>query len=152
MQNDGFDRLRLFSRGRNRPVGRFIQSLTIRCRAVRERETGKYGGGDMQRKYFLALAVLEAFFVIATSSAQAGWGYHSESSKPGESMSSEPAGPQGTTGSSEQPEKSMESSGYQKEEAVETGRLPERGELESNEPATSEVGGTEFRREIDTGP
>jgi hypothetical protein len=134
MQNDGFDRLRLFSRGRNRPVGRFIQSLTIRCRDVRERETGKYGGGNMQKKYFLALAVLGAFFVIATSSAQAGWGYHSESSQPGESMSSEPANPQGTTGSSEQSKEEMESSGYQKEEAVETGRLPE------------------FRQEIDTGP
>ena len=106
----------------------------------------------MQRKYFMALAVLGAFFVVATSSAQAGWGYHSESSHPGESMSSEPAGPQGTTGSSEQPKESMEPSGYQKEEAVETGKLPERGRLESNEPATPEVGGRVFRPDVDSGP
>lgn len=105
----------------------------------------------MQRKYFLALAVLGAFFVIATSSAQAGWGYHSESSQPGESMSSEPANPEGIQRSSEQPKEGMESSGYQKEEAVETGRLPERGESKSDEPSTVESGGSVFRSD-DTGP
>ncbi len=106
----------------------------------------------MQRKYFLALAVLGAFFVIATSSAQAGWGYHSESSQPGESMSSESANPEGTLGSSEQRKEGMESSGYQKEEAVETGKLPENMGLKSNEPATVEFGGRIFRPDVDTGP
>jgi hypothetical protein len=119
---------------------------------VRKRETGKHGGEKMKRKYFMVLAVLGAFFVIATSSAQAGWGYHSESSQPGETMSSESASPEGTLGASEQPKEGMESSGYQKEEAMETGRLPENKRWESNEPATVEIGGRVFRPDIDTGP
>jgi hypothetical protein len=67
-------------------------------------------------------------------------------------MSSESASPEGTTGAAEQPKEGMESSGYQKEEAVETGKLPENKGLESNEPATVEIGGRIFRPDVDTGP
>jgi len=107
----------------------------------------------MVRKYFLALAVMGALFVIATSSAQAGWGHSYESSQPGESMSSEPATPQGSWGTSEKPKEGMDSSAYQKEEPVETGKLPQ-STLESNEPAAvvNEFGGVRFRQGIDDGP
>jgi len=105
----------------------------------------------MVRKYFLALTVLGVFFVIATGSAQAGWGHQDESSQPGETMSSEPAAPQGTWGTSEQPKEGMDSSQYQKEEAVETGKLPESRGFESNEPAVEEIGGRLYREGIDGG-
>ncbi len=88
----------------------------------------------MVRRYILALAVLGVFFVVAAGSSQAGWGGHSESSYPGESMSSESTNPapEETTGAYDEPrEGSMESS-YEKEEAVETGRLPEDEKFESN--------------------
>jgi len=76
----------------------------------------------MVRRYFLALAVLGAFFLVAAGAAQAGWGGHSyESTEPGESMSStEPAS------------EGMESSSYESEVAVETGRLPEDERFENN--------------------
>lgn len=82
----------------------------------------------MVRRYILALAVLGVFFVVAAGSAQAGWGHHSESSQPGESMSSESTAPapEETTGVYDEPrEGSMESSEYTTEEPVETGRLLE---------------------------
>jgi hypothetical protein len=89
----------------------------------------------MVRRYILALAVLGVFFVVAAGSSQAGWGYHSESSHPGESMSSEsttPA-PEETPRAYDEPrEGSMESSEYDKEKAVETGRLPEGERFENN--------------------
>jgi len=83
----------------------------------------------MVHRYLLALAVLGVFFVVSAGSSQAGWGSHSGSSHPGESMGSEPArpAPDETTGSYDEPgERSMESSEYRSEEPVETGRLPER--------------------------
>jgi hypothetical protein len=86
----------------------------------------------MVQKYILALTVLGAFFIVAAGSAQAGWGHSYDSTLPGESMSSEPATPEGTWGTSEQQTQGMESSDYQKEEAVETGRLPESQGFESN--------------------
>lgn len=105
----------------------------------------------MLRKYFLALTVLAAFFIIAAGSAQAGWGHSYDSTQPGETMSSEPAAPEGSSSSSEQQTQGMESSDYQKEEAVETGRLPESQGFESNEPATVDVGGVLYRGGIDAG-
>jgi len=87
----------------------------------------------MVRRYILALAVLGVFFVVAAGSSQAGWGHHSESSHPGESMSTEPATPEETTGAYEDPKKSgMESSEYQTDEPAETGRLPEEERFENN--------------------
>ena len=117
----------------------------------RERETGKYGGEDMVRKYFLVLTVLAAFFMVAAGSAQAGWGHSYDTTQPGKTMSSEPATPDASTSSSEQQEPSMESSDYQKEEAVETGMLPETRGFESNEPAAVDVGGVLYRGGIDAG-
>ena len=89
----------------------------------------------MVHRYILALAVLGVFFVFSAGSSQAGWGGHSESSHPGESMSSEsttPA-PEESTGTYEEPrEGSMESSEYKTDEPVETGRLPEEERFENN--------------------
>ena len=93
----------------------------------------------MVRRYIPALAVLGVFFVVAARSSQAGWGQHSGSSHPGESMSSEssskstsPASEE-STGAYEDPKESgVESSEYQVEEPVETGRLPESEGSESN--------------------
>lgn len=86
----------------------------------------------MVRRYFLALAVLGAFFIIAAGAAQAGWGHSYKSTQPGESMSSETAAPEGTWSSSEKSSEGMESSEYEKELAVETGRLPEDERFETN--------------------
>jgi hypothetical protein len=87
----------------------------------------------MVHRYLLALAVLGVFFVVSTGSAQAGWGHSYDSKPAGESMSSEPATPEGASSSVEQQTQGMESSDYQKEEAVETGSLPEAEGFESNE-------------------
>lgn len=107
----------------------------------------------MMRRYFLALAVLGAFFFVAAGSSQAGWGHRSESSQPGESMDSASETMEEPTGAYEGPgEAGMESSEYKTEEAVETGRLPEEKGFEPNEPAASEFGGTRFRQGIDEGP
>lgn len=107
----------------------------------------------MVRRFFLALAVLGVFLVVAAGTSQAGWGHHSDSSQPGESMSSGSETMEGTTGAYEDPkEGGMESSGYKTEEAVETGRLPENKGFESNEPVVNEFGGTLFRQGIDDGP
>ncbi|MBI5342068.1 MAG: hypothetical protein HZB63_01875 [Deltaproteobacteria bacterium] len=107
----------------------------------------------MMRRYFLALAALGVFLAVAAGASQAGWGHHSESSQPGESMSSGSESTEGTTGAYEEPgEAGMESSGYKTEEAVETGRMPEEKGFESSEPASNEFGGTLFRQGIDDGP
>ncbi|HZW35713.1 MAG: hypothetical protein ACM319_07775 [Deltaproteobacteria bacterium] len=106
----------------------------------------------MVRKYFLALSILAAFFMVAAGSAQAGWGHSYDSTAPGQSMSSEPAAPESSTSSSEQQTQSMESSDYQKEEAVETGKLPESRGFESDEPAATDVAGVLYRGGIDAGP
>ena len=45
----------------------------------------------MRLIYFLAMAVLGVFFVIATDAAQAGWGLQDDSSQPGVAMSLEPS-------------------------------------------------------------
>lgn len=105
------------------------------------------------RRSFLALAVLGVFLVVAAGSSQAGWGHHSESSQPGESMGSGSETMEEPTGAYEDPGKAgMESSEYKTEEAVETGRLPENKGFEPNEPAVNEFGGTHFRQGIDEGP
>lgn len=106
----------------------------------------------MVRKYFLALTILAAFFMVASGSAQAGWGHSYDSTQPGETMSSEPATPEASTSSSEQQTQTMESTDYQKEEAVETGKLPESQGFESNEPAVEDVAGVLYRGGIDAGP
>ena len=86
----------------------------------------------MVQRYLLALAVLGVFFVVSAGSAQAGWGHSYDSKPPGESMSSEPATPEGASSSTEQQTQGMDSSDYQKEEAVATGRLPESDGFQSN--------------------
>jgi hypothetical protein len=106
----------------------------------------------MVRKWFLALTILAAFFMVAAGSAQAGWGHSYDSTQPGETMSSEPATPEGSTRSSDQETESKESSDLQREEAVETGTLPESRGFESNEPVTEDIGGVLYRQGIDTGP
>ena len=123
----------------------------------------------MVRRFTMAMAVLGAFLVAAAGSSQAGWGGHSESSQPGETMSTESEAPmnpesetsmspeseptEGTTGAYEDPgEGGTQSSGYDREVAVGTGRLSEEGERESGDPAVSEFGGTPFRHGIDDGP
>jgi len=107
----------------------------------------------MMRRSFLALAVLGVFLAVAAGSSQAGWGHHSESSQPGESMGSGSETMEGSAGPYEDPgEAGMESSEYKTEEAVETGRLPEDKGFESNKPAVNEFGGTLFRQGIDGGP
>jgi hypothetical protein len=67
-------------------------------------------------------------------------------------MSSETAAPEETLGSSENPSEGMESSEYEKEEAVETGRLPESEGFESERSPAVEIGGMLYREGIDTGP
>ena len=86
----------------------------------------------MQRKFFLALAALGVFSLIAAGSAQAGWGHSHKSTQPGETMSSEEsAPPQESVIRSENPGEEMKSSEYQREEALETGELPESERSES---------------------
>jgi hypothetical protein len=109
----------------------------------------------MVRRSILALAVLGVFFVVTAGSSQAGWGHHSESSQPGESMSSESMSPEPeetTRAYEDSREGSTESSEYKTEEPVETGRLPEGGWSESSEPVVNEIGGQLFRQGIDDGP
>lgn len=87
----------------------------------------------MQRKFFLALAALGVFSLIAGGSAQAGWGHSHKSTQPGETMSSEEsAPPQESVGATERSEEGMKSSEYRGEEALETGRLPESERFGSN--------------------
>jgi hypothetical protein len=86
----------------------------------------------MVRRYFLALAILGAFFLIAAGAAQAGWGHSYESTQPGETMSSGTDSPEEAWSSSETDSKDMESSEYEREVAVETGRLPEKERFEAN--------------------
>lgn len=100
----------------------------------------------MARKWILAWSVLGVFFAVAAGSSQAGWSGHSESTQPGESMSSD----FGTTGENWVPSgsssESMEFSEYQKEEALETGRLPESGRSE-----TSIIFGDDVERQLREG-
>lgn len=87
----------------------------------------------MVRKYFLALAILGAFLVIAAGSAQAGWGHSYETTQPGESMSNSETFTAGENWiSSDSCCEGMETSEYESEVAVETGRLPEEGSFEPN--------------------
>lgn len=107
----------------------------------------------MQRKLFLALVVLGVTSLIAMGSAQAGWGHSYKSTQPGETMSSdESAPPQESVGQTENPGEEMKSE-YQREEALETGRLPESGWSESEGSVTvRESGGILFRAQTDEGP
>ncbi len=106
----------------------------------------------MVRRTFLPLMVLAVFSAVTTGSAQAGWGHSSGSSQQGETMSPEPAIPGGTWGTSEHPKEGMETSEYDREESLETGRLPESRGFESGETAMEEIGGRLYRHGVDTGP
>ena len=109
----------------------------------------------MVRRYLLALVMSGLALAVAASSSQAGWGYHSGSSERGETMSSESStpAPEESTGAYDNPgERSKETSGYQAEQPVETGKLPETGNSESGEHVVYESGGQLFRQGIDDGP
>ena len=108
----------------------------------------------MVRRYVLALSVLGIAFIVAAGSAQAGWGHRSETSQPGSSMMSEPAtpAPEGSVESSEPSREGVESSEYQREEALETGRLPDIGWTETDRSRVDVVGGIPYREGIDSGP
>lgn len=68
-------------------------------------------------------------------------------------MSSEgSAAPEESVGRTENPSEGMESSEYQREEALETGRLPESEGFESDRPVVNEIGSNLFRQGIDDGP
>ena len=106
-------------------------------------------------KPMMASLAMAATIFIGTISAQAGMVGHVSAVPIGPAIkytSSGEADAPGVGRAQVQPKESVESSGYQGREAVETGTLPERNGFESNGAAVEEIGGTLYRKGLDTGP
>lgn len=105
------------------------------------------------RKRMMASAVMAATFLIATGFAQGAGVGHVFTLPIGPALKFKPGGAAVWVGGVQvQPKEGIEFSEDQGEEAVETGKVPESKEFESNEAAVEEVGERACGKEIDTCP
>jgi len=103
----------------------------------------------------MASVEIAAMIFIATGSAQAGMVEHVSAVPIGPALMHRLGGEAVAVGAGRthvQPKEGMKSSEYQREEAVETGKLPESNGSLSNETLVEEVGGRLYRKGVDTGP
>lgn len=108
----------------------------------------------MKKRLVASLAVAGAI-IITTSSVQAGMVGHISAVPIGPAFKHTSIGEADAAREGQpqvRPKEGMESSGYQGREAVETGKLPESNAFDSNGAAVEEIGGTHYRKGIDTGP
>jgi hypothetical protein len=111
--------------------------------------------GNAMNNRMMASEVVTAMIFIATGSAQAGMVGHVSAVPIGPALMHRSGGEADAVGAGrahEQPKEGMKSSEYQREEAVETGKLSERKGFESNETPVEEIGGRLYRKGVDTGP
>lgn len=105
-------------------------------------------------KRMMASVVIAAMIFIATGSAQAAMIGHVSAMPIGPALqrSGSVADAVGAGRTHVQSREGMKSSEYQREEAVETGKLPESNGSVSNETLVEEIGGRLYRKGVDTGP